>query len=247
MTKFIVGAVVLAAVVGGGLYYMNMQADLEAQRVIDELAQSFNNEPVIVIPPMPWEGKPTAVSYLEACEAGLRRAVLTIPGWESRTLACEGGNVSMLLGRQGSVADGGGTINWVRWALDRSGLEQASASPVGDNEVVVSWPITGTVPSEARIETPRLSDSRRYLQSMLEESFTPVRFPGSTSTEFVSTLQFRFDTPFEPSNFASILEKIHGMTIERVSVDLRNLSYSVEGSVYEELEPPPGAVYASEQ
>lgn len=242
MSKWLVFGVVAVALLGGGAWYLNYQQEQDFLREQADRARAFdetvNPQSEIVIPPMPWEGKPLATAYLASCEAALRKAVMTIPGWNTVGLACEGNTARMSLDRNGELGAGGGTINWIRWALDKRGLEHASASPVGENLVEVTWPLDEVENSPVELETPSASNSRRYLQSWFEESFTPISFPGTESTDFVVTLSFLFKSPFEPTRFGSILEKIPGMTIERVVVDLSDYSYSVEGSVYEKLPLP---------
>ena len=107
-----------------------------------------------------------------------------------------------------------------------------------DIPVKVIWPIDSVEKIPVEIDTPAVSDSRRYLQSWFEESFTPISFPGNESTPFVVTLSFQFKSAYEPTTFGAILQKIPGLTIQRVVVDLTNATYSVEGSVYEKLPIP---------
>ena len=242
MTKWLAFGVVAIAIIGGGAWFFQNQADQDWQRQMEQIANEanavVNPREEIVVPPMPWEGQPSAVAYLEACQAALKKAVMTVPGWNTVGLACEGGNAKMSLNRDGNLGEGGGTINWIRWSLDRRGLQNASASPLGDNLVEVIWPIDSVEKIPVEIDTPAVSDSRRYLQSWFEESFTPISFPGNESTPFVVTLSFQFKSAYEPTTFGAILQKIPGLTIQRVVVDLTNATYSVEGSVYEKLPIP---------
>lgn len=243
MARVVIGGAIVLLLAGGGMFYLNYQSELDAQAALDALSQSFENtvggsEEEIVIPPMPWEGMPTTAAYIEACQDGMSKALFSVPGWETVGLACEGDSVRMALDRSEELGKGGGTINWIRWALDERGLQNASATPIGDNRIEVTWSLGEMEKYPVEIQTARLSDGRRYLQSALEETFTPVVFPNTESTEFVSTMDFKFISSFDPSEFAPILSKVPGMTIERVVLDLKKFEYNVEGSIYEELPLP---------
>lgn len=238
--KIGVGAAVVLALVFGGMYYMQQKSDAEWKEQMEALSKSFQNsispEEEIVIPPMPWEGKSTAESYLSSCVEAMSKATFSVPGWDTVGLLCEGTMVNMVLQRAGDLGEGGGPLSWVDWAVQKIGLDSASITPTDDNQVVVSWGFSPDDVYPVVVDTVRLTVAERYLRLKLEDLFTPVRFDnGATgSLEFYATKSFTFDTPFQPTEFASVLREVPGLTIERVILDLTEFSYRVEGSIHEQ-------------
>ncbi|AOG02829.1 type 4b pilus protein PilO2 [Bosea sp. RAC05] len=252
--KWIVIGGVVVAIIFGGLLYQKYQAEAEYQEMLRNLeAQARNNLPgrkqqEVEVPPMPWEGRYSAAKYLPACSEAMKRAVLDIPGWKPKAILCNGtgSSVSMNIDRSAALGQGGGTINWIRWALNRKGLDRSSISPVGDNGAEATWSISGDVEVlKPALTPPRLAEARRYLQSWLEETFTQVRFTSGDKNQFFETLKFRFETPYDPSRFSDILGRVEGLTIDRVSLDLARYVYTVEGAVHEKFELPAGVVAAN--
>lgn len=249
------GAIALIGMllIGGGSYAWNAYQEQQywAQLEADQLLYEQNNtlQPAVVQrPDMPWVNRPVANQYLAACVTALNRAILTVPGWNTVGLACDGMSVRMALDRAAALGEGGGTINWVRWALDRGGLSDASASPVDNgNRVEVTWPVGAVASQPVDQGTYAISDARRYLQSHLEEAFTAVNFPTATGDMWHNTQGFNFTSPFEPMNFESILGKIPGLTIDSVIVNLSDFTYAISGAFHEELEPSPEQINALQQ
>ena len=244
-----------ALLIAGGLIYMKIQDDFAYQeqlRRLEEQAKANlpgrNKVEEVQVPPMPWEGRFTAATYVPACSVSMKKAVLSIPGWKPKSISCVGTGNSVMLSieRQAALGSGGGTINWVRWALDRAGMKAASASPTGDNGVDVSWTMEGQLDtSKPALDAPRLADARRYLQSWLEETFTQIRWSNGDRNEFFETMKFRFETPYDPSRFSTILGKVDGLTIDSITLDLGRLRYVVEGAIHEQKPLPAGKVAAN--
>lgn len=245
-------ALVALAVVFGGLFYMNHLNEVEYQEEMRRLAEAAarqlpgRSEQVVEVPPMPWEGKFVAAQYLPACAQAMKQAVLAIPGWKPLRIECDGNgrNVTMTIERLAGLGSGGGTINWVRWALDRSAIKSASATPTGQDTVAISWQIPGTLDQykpELDQAPPPIGESRRYVQSWLEETFTPVVFPTSGGNTFFDSVSFRFETPYDPSRFGAIIGKVPGSTITKVAIDLRQqpYRYQVEGALHYQKPLPP--------
>ena len=253
------GGVVLVALVAviGGMMYVNHQNELEYQEQLRKLAESAaqnlpgRSQEVVQVPPMPWEGKFVAGQYIPACVQSMKKAVMAIPGWRATRMECDGNsrNVVMMIERSAPLTSGGGTINWIRWALDRSEIKGASASPTGPDTVAVTWPIQGAIDTykpDLDQAPPQVSESRRYLQSWFEEAFTPISFPTNSGGTFFDTVAFRFETPYDPSKFSAIIGKIPGATITKVSVELRlpPYRYTVEGGIHFQKPLPPGTKVA---
>lgn len=251
LTKWLFVGLLIAVLLFGLTLWMQHQAELDrAREWAAEQARLESLRPQqeqIIIPPMPWEGRALAGPWIETCTRELAKAVLVVPGWRVGGLSCEGASVSQQLVRAGDLGEGGGTINWVRWALDQSGMSAAAASPVSGTEVVVSWPLDAVEQHPIDVDTPRVSEARRYLQSNFEEAFTAIDFSSSGGSEYVMTLNFRVETAYDPRAFNSILTRVPGLTIDRISLEYKasQLVYIVEGAVHEQLPLPEGAIRAS--
>lgn len=240
MLRLAIGGGVILALIVGGMWYFQTQGEAALQKQLEDMKNQFNQsvspEEVVEVPPAPWEGKPTGVSYLHACIGAMNRATMSIPGWNTDGIACDGNSVHMILNRAGDLGEEGGPISWIRWGLDQVGLQEAVASPISDNQVEVVWDFVPDQINQPGLGTAKISTARRYLQSALEDTFTPTSFPENPKTdEFFSTLRFEFVTPFDPNEFESILKEIPGLTIERVVLDLTDFVYKVEGSVHEQI------------
>lgn len=233
------GAIIAALVIGGMFWYQSMSEEaLRAQMA--ELEKTFQDtvapqQEEIVVPPAPWEGRPVGVAYLKTCIPAMNRATLSIPGWNTSELLCDGNQVRMTLDRDGELGASGGPISWVRRGLDMVGLKEAQASPTGPNQVQVTWDFLPEQTYPAAVEVAKLATARRYLQTTLEDTFTPVVFDNPQTDEFFSSVPFSFTTPFDPNEFDSILEAVPGLTIDRVFLDLKTFEYRVDGAVHEQI------------
>lgn len=250
------GALVLGVILFGGLYYQNhlnelaIIAEEEAREALARTAGPLGGaEPVIQIPPMPWEGKPKAAEYLNACLASMHKAVLDFPGWTSESIECDAnGNVVLEIKRSAGLEQGGGTVNWIRWTLDRSPtMAGASIVPSGKESdgATISWKgeKLDTYPPELNPRAPDIGKSRFYMQSWFEEAFTTISFPKAAQNDFYRSVSFTFSTGYEPTQFSAILGRVPGLTIDKVSADLKKMpmTYVVEGSIHEQLPPPKNA------
>ncbi len=247
-------AAVAALLLFGVNYYFQLQSDAEYQRQMDELAaRARAMNPMVKQekppPPAPWDGAFKAASYIQACTAAMDKAVLSIPGWRSRSLVCDGHNsVQMTIDRQAPLGNGGGTMNWIRWSLDRHGMRGAAVSPASADQFLVTWEFPDPDRWKPDVgQTPTVSKVRYYLQSQLEEQFTAMTFGTPKQDDFFRTLDWAFPTSYDPKTFVKILDKLPGAVINKISLDLQTLSYKLEGQSYEQLplpqkpKGPPGA------
>jgi hypothetical protein len=252
MAKWGVGLILLLLIIGGGLYYQNHLAEVAAEVAENERIEQLRaalpgGQATVPVPPMPWEDRPTATAYLDACMAAMHKAVLDFPGWKPDKIECDANaNVKLDILRATSLEGGGGTVNWIRWTLDKSpSLAGASILPQGPDGATITW--TGgkmeNYPPDLNPRAPDIGKSRFYLQSWFEEAFTTITFPKAAQNDFFRTVSFTFTTQYEPTKFSSILGKVPGLTIEKVTSDLKRfpLTYQVEGSVNEQLPLPKNA------
>jgi len=256
------GGAVLAVLVLliGGFMYQNYVEENRLAEEAERLAQAAignkangGGAPAVEVPAPPWTDRFVAGKFLNGCSEAMRAASLDFPGWKTMRIECDGkatgGPVmaKMSLDRSAPLGKGGGTINWVRATLDRSpGMTKASAMPgSGDNSVAVAW--QGPEVERNKIALPAkaadIGKARFYMQSWFEESFTPVSFPTAESTQFYRMNKFKFETPYDPSKFSVILDRMPGVTVDKMAVDLSRspVVYSVEGTINEDLPLPPGA------
>ncbi len=240
-----IAAVALLALLGAQ-QYSQWQSDASMKAEMDRIAEE--SKKLIPLkkaekprPAAPWDGRYKATSYIEGCVQGMKKAVLDIPGWRTRALACDSGNamVQQVIERQAPLGNGGGTMNWIRWSLDRHDMHNASVSPLGGDQFQVSW----AFPDPDRWKpdvgiTPTVGKVRFYLQSQFEEDFTVLTFGTPKADEFYRTLDWTFPTSYDPRTFVKILDRLPGAVVNKISMDLGTFAYKVEGSSFEEIPVP---------
>jgi len=251
--KWGAGGLLVALILFGGVYYQNhlnelaLIAEEEARVLASKTNLPLADAPPVVIPPMPWEARPVATAYLDACMAAMHRAVLDFPGWKTDKIECDAGaNARLDITRSASLEAGGGTVNWIRWTLDRSPtLSAASILPQGADRATIAWAgeKVENYPPDLNPRAPDIGKTRFYLQSWFEEAFTTITFPKASQNEFFRSVEFKFSTEYEPTKFSAILGRVPGLTIDKVTADLKALplTYVVEGSIHEQLPLPKNA------
>ncbi len=246
--KYGIAAVLLLGGLFGAQQYYQYEADVETKRLLAEAATRAQQTVGLAKketprPPAPWDGRYRATSYIEGCVQGMRRAVLAIPGWKTKSLTCDGHNsVQQIIDRQAPLGNGGGTMNWVRWSLDRHDMAKASVSPVGSDEFVVTWDFPDPERWKPDVgPTPTISRIRFFLQSQFEEQFVAPSFSTPKQDDFFRSLDWKVEGPRDPRQFSRILDRIPGIVVNKMSLDLQTYAYKLEGSTFEQIPLPPKA------
>ena len=235
-------AIVALLLVGGGMYAYQWSQQNDWQTQLQNMPKVVSTQPKAAPrPPAPWENKFLAGAYIQGCVEAMKTAVMSFPGWKPVSLECDGGTTVVLnLLRTKPLGEGGGPINWVRWTLDKENMQKAVASPEGENGVKVAWNFT-TMPKKYGPDigaTHTLMEVRRYMQSNFEEMFTPIKFSKDTGDQFFKNQKFSFSTSFDPTTFVPVLEKVAGLTITKITYDLKKYEYNLDGESHE-LQPLP--------
>lgn len=248
LIKFLFVALIVAFGLFGVRYYYDLQAEEEQKAALANIQNLSkknlsNQKDAVKPPPAPWEGKFKPASYLDACQKSMDQAVISVPGWRASKITCDmTTNVVMGLDRIKPLGQGGGTINWVRWALDNSPLKSARFSPSNPNGVDVTWNFGDVEKWKPDVGlTPKVNDIRKYIQSQFEEQFIPVQFGTIEVSDFFKVMKFHFDTNFPPNNFSDILSKVPGLFITKVSLDVERNIYGVDVQAAEQLPFDPNA------
>lgn len=234
LTPMIATAVVISLLVGASLYgYQQYQAHLaELERLKARSAGTPHADDEIVVPPMPWAGKPQASATLKACVKGLlvyANEANKIPGWSQGVGRCDGKSVTFSLIRSG------GTNSWLQTMAAR--LPSKPAVAEGDRESSLVWSLSD-LPRYAP-DSPGVSvkKAQRYLQTEFDELFTPIQFTsGQKELYWTSTRYALKDTP-NPSVYLPLFGKIPASLIQEVTFDPHTNYWSLSGEIYERLQP----------
>lgn len=234
---------VIVAVFGGFRYseYLAEQASEAAMRAMREAG--VRNNPLqqkVEIPPMPWEGRVQGVIFMEKCIAGIKDLQkVEFPAWKIGQYSCTGGDkpgsktVSVDLQRDGPVS----SINWVKYAVDKSGLK-TGVSPAGAQGALVTLPMPSIPAIPIDVKTAKISDVQRYLISQFDERLTRIDLSAGENTQFFAGLKLSFRTQVSPLSFADILRRIPALIISKITYDSRTWLWSIEGVTYEQRIPP---------
>jgi hypothetical protein len=237
------------------------QTDLEQQqeqaRLAKLAAERARQHPSS---PPPWLGKAAGVPMMLECADDMLRAPMVLAGWTTSKLACVADNqadgkptsqaiVTLTLDRNG------GKVNWIPPSVERTDFKpQLKVSDAG--AVELSWP----VPIHAAIydkdlATKSIGQAKLYLKSQFEEIYQDIEIkaevppsvaapdPRTGKTRQVPAgyqdLAFSFKSAHDPKEFGSILATIPGLVIDSVRLDVAKWVWTVEGKVYEKLQPSP--------
>lgn len=244
------GGVAALLMVGGISYmlYSNAEAERQAAEEAAMLASRRMQEEQLrqqnarlVIPPMPWEGKPFGVPVLAKCVDSVLAAPINVPGWEAVTVGCTNDGMSIGMKRDG------GTINWIGAALNQ-GTFRPSVTQPQPNAALVSWPLQldiGRYTKDSR--TGSVLEARRYLTLNFEEIYQPIEFReedgtsiqvpndhgGKSDYALERHLVFSFKTRQDPKDYVAILAPVPGLVLSMARLDLATWTWTVEGTIYE--------------
>ena len=269
--QFIKLAVVIAILaLGAGGYqiysaYQEHLEGLESLRLMAErqkAADEARKRPPPVALPLPWEGKAFGVPAMLACAAQMMSAPLNVPGWAAQTVVCKPDQTPEgVAATQATVTVAyhrdGGTINWVAPAVTHGSFKPSVS--FADGGVQVSWhfplqPGTYTKDSPTRAA----ADVKRYLVSRFEEVYHTIDVkvevpppgattgPGGHQKEIPASYQdlaVSFTTPHDLGSFVGILAPIPAFVTSSVKLYLAKWNWTIEGKVYDKLQPPPNPVH----
>lgn len=248
---------------GGYEYYTAWQEEQIALAEADRRAREAAEERAArlaaakALPPYVWSGKVVGQVSLALCAEAILAAPTEVPGWAPLSLVCTGqGAVTMSMSRLP-----GGTVNWPSVALNRLGF-RPSIRQQNSGILEISWgvPLGNSPKHPNEAQTLGVEQSLRYLATHFEELYVPLqtsiseappvqltdpRNPNRTNPVIMSrTLNFTFSTNEDPRAFLNILAPLPVMTLERISLSLRDWTWKVEGQTHETLYNPnqPGSV-----
>lgn len=131
LPKILFGAVVLGSMVGGYVYWSNLQEEQRAQ--LAEI-QKRQRESVRIVPAdYPWFESTGLRTFVGTCASEMSKAIISVPGWEQGPVACSVSHGQGLISTTWARAKNG-KIGWLRAsmpegmpevAIDRSGNKAA--------------------------------------------------------------------------------------------------------------------------
>ena len=203
------------------------------------------------LPPYAWNDKLYGAHSLALCVEGILGAPVNVPGWRATDLSCTGqGAVAMSVARQP-----GATVNWIGASLNQDGF-RPSVRQINAGNAEISWSIPlGSLPRYPNnAATGSSEQAMRYLVTNFEEIYVPItakisegqpvqipdiRNPSRTQSVVLSrSLSYEFSTSLDPRDFLELLTPLQVMTIDRVSLSLRDWKWKVEGQIHEKLYDP---------
>jgi hypothetical protein len=89
------------------------------------------------------------------------------------------------------------------------------------------------------VNTLKTSEMRNGLISVMDERFIPVQISdGPSNSDFFRGIAFAFSTNEDPRNFTDIISALPGSFITRLSYQVDNNLWTLEGQAYEQLPLP---------
>ena len=234
--KIVLTGLAGAALLGGLLYYQKWSADREYQLELERIAEANRNvvanQPEIVIPPAPWEGKSKPLSFITRCFAELNRLPAGVAGWDAKMASCADEGIAVRYEVRG------GSPNWVHAALQGS-VPEVSVETADGITAFAAWPLTGLDKIPVDQTPPKIPEVRRYLLSQFGEAFVPLEVGGEQAEQFFKSNSFTVNTERDPRDVAGIFDRVPGLFIKSMQINLETRVWTLEAQANEQLPPPP--------
>lgn len=236
LLKILLAGIAGAALMGGLLYYQKWSADREYQLELERIAEANRNvvanQTDIVIPPAPWEGKAKPLSFITRCFAELNRLPAGVAGWENKLAACADEGVAIRYEVRG------GSINWILAALDET-IPEVSIFTEDGITASATWPLSGLDKIPVDQTPPKIPEVRRYLLSQFGEAFITLEVGGEQAEQFYKSNSFTVITERDPRDVAGIFDRVPGLFIKSMQINLETRVWTLEAQANEQLPPPP--------
>jgi len=225
------------------------ETDRKAKEAADERAARL--AAAKALPPYIWNGKVVGPYSLALCVEGILSAPIAVPGWRVTSLTCGGqGNMTMLVTREA-----GATINWIGAFLNQENF-RPSVRQINNTSAEISWAIPlGDLPKYPNTAgTGNSEQALRYLVTNFEEIYVPItakivdaapvqvpdiRNPNKTQQVVLSrAISFEYSTQMDPRDFLELLAPLPVITIDKITLSVRDWSWKVEGQIHEKLYDP---------
>lgn len=209
----------LVALVGLAGWWFHIQAVEKEQQMAMEamrakLSQLAGKKPAAPVIP-PYQNKPLAVDWIEACAIGIKDIPLGISGWSLDSIAC---------------ADNGGTAIWKRNGATVWQRPDGLVSDDGETVTqTLSWTVRmGSAEEEGKVAS--LQDGKQRLQGIFQSlgvqfafdgsAAAPATLPGSAPVDGPSFPQVhvKFTTTFPPFVLADALSTLPGLRMESLKL-----------------------------
>lgn len=154
--------ILLAGIVAGSVYYLDMRAKHLAE--MEELRQQIERAVTLLPADFPWHDRTTLVDFVDACRIKIEESIVLIPGWELQPFTCrvERGRATLA----GGWSRSGGRIDWLRAAIPE-GHPPVSVNPALSS-VTATHRFTMPVDAQALANEPW---PREQMLSRLAERF----------------------------------------------------------------------------
>jgi hypothetical protein len=247
IVKVAVGLGILVGAIGGVNLYLKHLEDIELARLIAMEAEKARSQifapkqDELKIPDAPWVRQTVASHYIDSCVNNILKFPLDIPGWNVKELICDGNIVAAAIDRSGVLGKGGGSFNWIKIMVENEGFKPTIIPPPGGNgnRASVQWDMGDLPKIPVDVNTLKTSEMRNGLISVMDERFIPVQISdGPSNSDFFRGIAFAFSTNEDPRNFTDIISALTGSFITRLSYQVDNNLWTLEGQAYEQLPLP---------
>ncbi len=192
------------------------------------------------VPPRPpWEGRRNGVGDLIGCYRDVMRAPIAVPGWQTTSVQCSNGQISVTLQKSG------GTVLWAGHYLRENGYPDADFSDyIGASSLVHRYDASFVTDHPTVLQTIGVDNVRKYLRSHFAEMELPIEVtvqpndPQSRLSRFYEVGNFVFSTDLDPTIFAPLLSKINGFVIQNTNFNINDGLWSIDGRFFHEREVP---------
>lgn len=247
LIKIALGLGIVVGVVGGVNLYLKHLEDVELARIIAAEAERARSQifapkqDELKIPDAPWVRQTVASHYIDSCVKNVLKFPLDIPGWDVKELICKDSIVAAAIDRSGVLGKGGGSFNWIKIMVENEGFKPTIFAPPGGNgnRASVQWDMGELPKIPVDVNTLKTKEMSDGLISVMDERFVPVQISdGPSNSDFFKGIAFSFSTTEDPRNFVDIISALPGSFITRLSYQVDNNLWTLEGEAYEQLPLP---------
>lgn len=227
--KIIGGAILLAAIATGAVYYLDQRARHQAE--MRELQQRIQRAVSLGPSDFPWYGRTTLPDFMTACMEAIEQNLIVVPGWENQPFTCRVSRGNAVLDMGWRIAPTG-NIAWITAAMPPDYPELSFNEPM--TEATVSIPFAMDTDPDALAEEPW---DRQLIERRMRERFQlrgmehSLRYVQDRRDPSVNALFHRHDMQvsgrIDPRDFAGFLDDIPATIPETLSYNVANSGWSL--------------------
>lgn len=226
--------ILVAAMIGGGVYYLDMRSKHLAE--MEELRLQIERAVTLMPADFPWHDRTTPAMFVEECMNAIEDAIVMTPGWELQPFTCrvERGRATLA---GGWTRSGGGRIDWLRAAIPEG--HPPIAVNVATSSVTTTHRFTMPVDARALVHDPW---PRTQMENRMRERFQvydltmQMRLVEDRRDPAVNPLFHRHDMnvtgSMDLAEFARFLADVPAVVPDALSYNIASSTWSLVLRVY---------------